>query len=123
MNGDLFDLSPGQLTTVFDALHGPPTLARRYQRSIPGAGPDVEAVRLTAANLWRVFEWADSKPFYGPREVEGEPLPITGLTAFTPDGRVKAEFGDWVVREQSGRFIVRNRGEFEFLYTLAEVTA
>lgn len=97
-------------------------LVRRYRRSIPGAGPDVEAIQLTVENLWQVFEWADSKPFFGPKQDDDTEHPITGLTVFTPDGRVKAEFGDWIVRE--GRaFITRGRGEFEFLYTLAEVAA
>ncbi len=63
------------------------------------AGVTVEAVQLTEANHNAVFEWADSKPYFSPRPagITG-PLPITGLTIFTPTGRRKANFGDWVVR-------------------------
>lgn len=65
------------------------------------AGVTVDAVQLTKANHNAVWEWSDSKPFYSPRPVgvaEDKPLPITGLTIFTPTGRRKASYGDWVVR-------------------------
>lgn len=63
------------------------------------AGVTVEAVQLSPDNGHLVFEWADSKPFFSPRpEGDDGPLPITGLTIFTPTGRRKAEYGDWVIK-------------------------
>lgn len=80
----------------------------------------VPAVQLTEDNLWQVFEWADSKPFYGPRQVEGDLLPITGLTVFEPSGRNKAEFGDWIYQTPAGDFRTRPDTEFRDLFTPAE---
>jgi hypothetical protein len=58
----------------------------------------VEARLLTRENGAQLWEWADSKPHYGPdREVDG-------LTIWTPDGRVKADFGDWIVKDENGAF-------------------
>jgi len=65
------------------------------------AGVTVEAVQLTPETHNAVWEWAESKPFYSPRPAdlaEDKPLPITGLTIFTPAGRRKANYGDWVIR-------------------------
>lgn len=75
-----------------------------------------DAVQLTEANLRDVFEWADSKPFYGPKTDEAMPYPITGLTVFEPTGRNKAEFGDWVYRTPGGGFRTRSDVEFRDLF-------
>lgn len=80
----------------------------------------IEAVQLTEDNLWAVYEWADSKPFYGPKTDESLPHPITGLTVFESTGRNKAEFGDWIYRTPAGGFRTRPDGEFRFLFTPAE---
>jgi hypothetical protein len=63
------------------------------------------AVQLTSENGPQVWEWADSKPYYEPDKT------ISGLTVFTPAGRVKAEFGDWIIRTTGGAFHVRKDGE------------
>lgn len=84
----------------------------------------IDAAQLTEANLWHVFEWADSKPFYGPKPNEDfSDYPITGPTVFTPTGRVKAEFGDWVYRTPGGDFKTYNDVEFRELFTPAEEVA
>lgn len=78
----------------------------------------IDAVQLTEDNLWDVFEWADSKPFYGPAP-DGwtDPTPpITGLTVFEPTGRYKAEFGDWVYRAPGGVFRTSPDAEFRDLF-------
>ncbi len=77
------------------------------------AGVTVEAVQLTEANHNIVFEWAESKPYYDPRPhgaAEKDPLPISGLTIFTPAGRRKAEYGDWVIR-RGGEWHTATTGE------------
>jgi hypothetical protein len=53
----------------------------------------IEAIQLTRENGPAVWEWADSKPFYEP---DGT---ISGLSIFTREGRMKADFGDWIIRE------------------------
>jgi len=83
----------------------------------------VDAVRLTSDNLWDVFEWANSKPFYGPKQSGDQQHPITGLTVFTPTGRVKAEFGDWVYRTPGGDFRAYPDAEFLELFTPVEAVA
>lgn len=59
---------------------------------------EVEARQLTRENGAALWEWADSKPHYGP---DGT---VDGLTIWTPDGRVKANFGDWIVKGVDGSF-------------------
>jgi hypothetical protein len=81
----------------------------------------IDAIQLTEANLWQVFEWADSKPFAGPKVEAAGPHPITGLTVFEPTGRNKAEFGDWVYRTPGGDFRTRPDAEFRELFTPVEV--
>jgi hypothetical protein len=66
----------------------------------------VDAVQLTEANGAQVWEWADSKPFYGGERDGSGNLIVTGLTVFTLQGRVKAEFGDWVWQTAAGDFDV-----------------
>lgn len=63
-------------------------------------GRTVETVQLTPANHNAVLEWAPGKSFIGP----GPDYAITGLTLFAANGRVKAEYGDWVVRYPEGDF-------------------
>lgn len=70
----------------------------------------IEAVRLTEANGAEVWEWADSKPFYGP---DGK---VTGLSIYTLEGRMKADFGDWVVRGVQGEFYPVKPDIFELTY-------
>lgn len=74
-------------------------------------GAKVTAVQLTRATLPDVFEWAPGKAFWDPNP-NGEGLRITGYTVFTPQGRHKAEFFDWIVRDQAGRFHVYTADEF-----------
>lgn len=81
----------------------------------------IEAVQLTPENGAAVWEWADSKPFYGPAPTAGGPMPITGLTVFTPTGRVKAEFGDWVYRTPGGDFRTYPDAEFRKLFQPTEL--
>lgn len=59
---------------------------------------EVEARQLTRENGPALWEWADSKPHYAPGGV------VDGLTIWTPIGRKKADFGDWVVRDADGGF-------------------
>ena len=80
----------------------------------------IDAVQLTPENGAQVWEWADSKPFYGPAPAEGPLRPVTGLTVFTPTGRVKAEFGDWIYRTPGGDFRVYEDTEFRELFTPVE---
>jgi hypothetical protein len=54
-------------------------------------GTIVWAVRLAEDNLGNIWEWADSKPFWSGGRV-------TGLTVWSAQGHIKAEFGDWVIR-------------------------
>lgn len=66
------------------------------------AGVTVEAVQLTETNHNAVWEWAESKPFFSPNPPGATgPLPVTGLTIFTPTGRRKAGYGDWIIRRGS----------------------
>lgn len=83
----------------------------------------VPAVQLTEANLWQVFEWADSKPFCGPKQAGDKQHPITGLTVFESTGRNKAEFGDWIYQTPAGGFRTRPDAEFRELFKPAEEMA
>jgi hypothetical protein len=58
----------------------------------------IEAVQLTKENGPKVWEWANSKPFYAP---DGS---VDGLTIFTLEGRMKADFGDWIIKGVQGEF-------------------
>lgn len=58
----------------------------------------VEAVQLTRDNGAAVWEWAESKPLYGP---EGD---VIGLRIYTLEGHMDAAFGDWIVRGTKGEF-------------------
>ncbi len=70
----------------------------------------VEAIQLTAENGPQVFEWADCKPFYEP---DGT---ISGLSIFTREGRMKAEFGDWIINGVAGEFYPCKPEIFEATY-------
>lgn len=59
---------------------------------------EVEAVQFTRENGAALWEWADSKPHYGPDRA------VDGLTIWTPEGRVKADFGDWITKDAKGKF-------------------
>jgi hypothetical protein len=75
----------------------------------------VQAVRLTEENGHLLIEWVEpSKPFYDPGHV------ITGLTVFTAYGRIKANWGDWIVRLSAGRFVVNSDVVFGVGYEPAE---
>ena len=77
----------------------------------------IEAVQLTRENGPEVWEWADSKPFYDP---DGT---ISGLSIFTLEGRMKAEFGDWIIRGVKGEFYPCKPDIFEATYEPAEAQA
>ena len=81
---------------------------------VPTDTPIGEAAQLTPENLWQVFEWAESKPYHSP-DPDGPGTVITGLTIFTPAGRAKAEYGDWVVHTRGGAWRVVTSAEFEAL--------
>jgi hypothetical protein len=70
----------------------------------------IEAMQLTPENGAEVWEWSDSKPFYGPR---GE---VTGLRIYTLEGDMKADFGDWIVRGVKGEFYPCKPDIFEVTY-------
>jgi len=81
---------------------------------------NIEAVQLTEDNLWDVFEWADSKPFFGPKDhPDDKQHPITGLTVFEPSGRTKANFGDWIYKTPAGDFRTSPDAEFRELFAPA----
>lgn len=70
----------------------------------------IEAVQLTEDNGAEVWEWADSKPFYGP---DGT---VTGLSIYTLEGRMKADFGDWIIKGVQGEFYPCKPDIFELTY-------
>lgn len=59
---------------------------------------EIEARQLTRENARELWEWVDGKAFVEP---DGT---ISGLTIFTLEGRMKAEFGDWIIRGVKGEF-------------------
>ncbi len=79
------------------------------------SGREVQAAQLTRETFAEIFEWSPGKQFFGPAP-EGEPMPVTGYTVFTPHGRVKAEYGDWVVRFSSDDFRVCTDPEFAGIF-------
>lgn len=74
---------------------------------------EVEAIQLTPENGEQVWNWSDSKPFYGP---DGQ---CTGLSIFTLEGRMKADFGDWIIKGIQGEFYPCKPDIFEATYELA----
>ena len=74
----------------------------------------IEARQLTPANGPELWEWADSKPYYGP---DGQ---VEGLTIYTLEGNLKAEFGDWIIKGVKGEFYPCKPDIFEATYEPAD---
>lgn len=70
----------------------------------------IEARQLTRENGRELWEWADSKPYYG---ADGQ---VDGLSIFTLEGRMKANFGDWIVKGVKGEFYPVRADIFEATY-------
>ena len=70
----------------------------------------IEARQLTRDNGPELWEWAKSKPHWSP---DGE---VDGLTIFTLEGRMKADFGDWIIRGVQGEFYPCKPDIFEATY-------
>ncbi len=77
---------------------------------------EIQAMRLTRENGPAVWEWSDSKPYYEP---DGS---ISGLSIYTLEGRMKADFGDWVIRGVRGEFYPCKPDIFEATYDAVEET-
>jgi len=58
----------------------------------------VEAMQLTHESGPRIWEWADSKPTYGTDNF------VDGLAIYTLEGRMRANFGDWIIKGVKGEF-------------------
>jgi hypothetical protein len=71
---------------------------------------EVQAVQLTPENGPIVWEWADSKPYYEP---DGT---LSGLSIYTLEGRMKADFGDYVIKGVKGEFYPCKPDIFEATY-------
>jgi len=59
---------------------------------------EINARQLTRETGPEIWEWADSKPLYGPT---GE---VEGLRIYTLEGDMRADFGDWIIRGVKGEF-------------------
>jgi hypothetical protein len=70
----------------------------------------VEARRLTRENGRELWEWANSKPWYGS---DGR---VHGLSIYTPHGRIKADFGDFIIKDPDGSFRPIKPDIFEAAY-------
>ena len=92
----LADLLPGVVADLANRHHlnGAPPMTTKFRKK-PLV---VEARQLTRDNAREVWEWINGKAYY---ESDGS---ISGLTIFTLKGRVKAEFGDWIIRGAEGDF-------------------
>jgi hypothetical protein len=77
---------------------------------------EIEARQLTKENGPELWEWADSKPFYDP---DGT---VSGLSIYTLEGRMKAEFGDWVIKGVQGEFYPCKPDIFDATYEPVGVT-
>lgn len=75
---------------------------------------EIQAMQLTRENGPAVWEWADSKPYYEP---DGS---ISGLSIYTLEGRMKADFGDWIIRGVKGEFYPVKPDIFEATYDAVE---
>lgn len=68
----------------------------------------VEAVQYTCDNDREVFEWVPGKQFI---DADGA---VQGLTVFTPEGRRRAVWGDWVYRDKdTDRFWTTGQDAFD----------
>ena len=77
----------------------------------------VEAVQYTRDNDREVWEWIPGKHFIGP----GPGYAVEGLTVFTPEGRRRAVWGDWIYRDlDTDRFWTTGQDAFDDDYELAE---
>lgn len=74
----------------------------------------IEARRLTSENGPELWEWAESKPHYDP---QGQ---VDGLTIFTKEGRMLADFGDWIIKGVQGEFCPCKPDIFEATYEPAD---
>lgn len=70
----------------------------------------VEARQLTAQNGPELWEWADSKPTYGTDKF------VDGLAIYTLEGRMRADFGDWIIKGVKGEFYPCKPDIFEATY-------
>lgn len=77
----------------------------------------VEARQLTRENARELWEWIDGKAYY---EQDGT---ISGLTIFTLEGRMKADFGDWIICGVHGEFYPCKPDIFEATYEPANPDA
>ncbi|GAA0583157.1 hypothetical protein GCM10010172_80240 [Paractinoplanes ferrugineus] len=80
----------------------------------------VEAVQYSSENDREVFEWAPGKQHHEPG---GQ---VRGMNVFTPEGRRRAVWGDWIFRDEgTDRFWVAPADGFDDDYELvaAEVPA
>jgi hypothetical protein len=96
-------------------------MTARFYRKLPIV---IEAWQLTEDNLWDVLEWADSKPYFSPTDPEthangGPHTFLDGLSIFTLEGRMKADFGDYVIRGIKGEFYPCKPEIFEATYEIA----
>lgn len=97
-------------------------LAKQATADLPAAGQsmpperfrkkpvEIEAMQLTRENGPKLWEWADSKPLYGPT---GE---VEGLRIYTLEGDMRADFGDWIIRGVKGEFYPCKPDIFEATY-------
>jgi hypothetical protein len=75
---------------------------------------EIEARQLTHESGPQIWEWADSKPTYGP---DGK---ITGLRIYTLEGDMQADFGDWIIKGVQGEFYPCKPDIFEATYEPVE---
>jgi hypothetical protein len=93
-----------------------PSGVKRFQSVLGGR---VDAIQLTERTGASIYAWADSGPIFGGTdadEPEGHGLQVIALTIFTAAGRMRADFGDWVVQERTGRFFPYKPALFEELF-------
>ncbi len=72
----------------------------------------VDAVQVTVDNVAEVAAWADDAEYWG------DDCPSPALFVASRDGsaEVRADLGDWVLRDDAGRFFVLSDGGFKALY-------
>jgi hypothetical protein len=97
-------------TITEDEIVAEMTAAAERAKAVPSrwrrGTAEVEAMQLTHESGPQVWEWADSKPTYGTDKF------VDGLAVYTRAGRVRASFGDWIVRDARGAFTVWIDGTF-----------
>jgi len=71
----------------------------------------IEAVRLELKNLKEVKDWCGGEVWSRP------PFrAVTGLTISTLEGKMNAEFGDWIIRGVKGEFYPCKPDIFDLTY-------